>query len=103
MNNPDNLHRAVDDAKDQVAAALENVKAQAIATADEIGRATRKTMYSAQEATEEVWSEATSNAKNLRSHVVVYMREQPVNTIMVAVATGFLLSLILLFFRIRRR
>jgi hypothetical protein len=57
MNNTDKLHRAVDDAKDQVVGALENVKAQAIATADEIGRATRKTMRSAQGATEEVWSE----------------------------------------------
>ena len=84
-------------------AALENVKAQAIATADEIGRATRKTMHSAQGATEEAWSEATSNAKNLRTHVVVYMREQPVNTIMMAVAAGFLLSLAMLFFRMRRR
>jgi ElaB/YqjD/DUF883 family membrane-anchored ribosome-binding protein len=103
MNNPDKLHRAVDDAKDQVAAALENVKAQAIATADEVGRATRKTMHSAKGATEEVWSEATSNAKNLGSQVAVYMRAQPVNTIMVAVATGFLLSLILLFYRLNRK
>jgi ElaB/YqjD/DUF883 family membrane-anchored ribosome-binding protein len=103
MNNPDKLHRAVDDAKDQVAVALENVKAQAIATADEIGRTTRKTMHSAQGATEEVWSEARANAKNLRAHVAVYMREQPVNTIMMAVATGFLLSLILLFYRLNRK
>ena len=103
MNNTDNLHRAVDDAKDQVVAALENVKAQAMATADEIRRATRKTMHSAQGATEEAWSDATSNAKNLRSHVAVYMREQPVNTIMMAVATGFLLSLILLFYRLNRK
>jgi ElaB/YqjD/DUF883 family membrane-anchored ribosome-binding protein len=103
MNNTDKLHSAVDDAKDQVVAALENVKAQAIATADEIGRATRKTMHSAQGATEEVWSDATSNAKTLRSHVVVYMREQPVNTIMMAVAAGFLLSLVMLFFRMRHR
>ena len=103
MNNTDRLHRAVDDAKDQVAAALENVKAQAIATADEVGRATRKTMHSAKGATEEVWSEATSNAKNLGSQVAVYMRAQPVNTIMVAVATGFLLSLILLFYRLNRK
>jgi hypothetical protein len=44
MNNTDTLHRAVDYAKDQVVAALENVKAQAIATAGEIGRATRKTI-----------------------------------------------------------
>jgi hypothetical protein len=70
MNNTDRLHRAVDDAKDQAVAALENVKAQAIATADEIGRATRKTMHHAQGATEEVWSNAGSRAKNLRSKVV---------------------------------
>jgi hypothetical protein len=74
MSNTDSLHRAVDDAKDQVMAALENVKAQATATADEIGRATRKTMHSAQGATEEAWSDATSKAKNLRSHVVAYIR-----------------------------
>ena len=67
MNNPDKLHRAVDDAKDQVAVALENVKSQAIATADEIGRTTRKTMHSAQGATEEVWSEARANAKKTTS------------------------------------
>jgi hypothetical protein len=103
MNNTDRLHRAVDDAKDQVVAALENVKAQAIATADEIGRATRKTMHSAQGATEEVWSDGGSRAKNLRSKAVVYMHEQPLNTFIVAVETVFLLSLILLFFRLRRR
>jgi ElaB/YqjD/DUF883 family membrane-anchored ribosome-binding protein len=103
MNNTDRLHRAVDDAKDQVVAALENVKAQAIATADEIGRATRKTMHRAQGTTEEVWGEAASNAKNLRSQVAVYMRAQPANTIMMAVATGFLLSLLLLFFRLNRK
>jgi hypothetical protein len=57
MNNTDKLHRAVDNAKDQVVAALENVKTQAIATADEIGGATRKTLHSAQGATEEVWSD----------------------------------------------
>jgi ElaB/YqjD/DUF883 family membrane-anchored ribosome-binding protein len=103
MNNTDNLHRAVDDAKDKVVTALGNVKAQAMATADEISRATRKTMHSAQGATEEAWSEATSNAKNLRTHVVAYMREQPVKTIMMAVAAGFLLTLVMLFFRTRRR
>jgi hypothetical protein len=58
VNKTDKLRRAVDDAKDQVVAALENVKAQAITTADEIGRATRKTMRSAQAATEEVWNDA---------------------------------------------
>jgi hypothetical protein len=58
VNKTDRLRRAVDDAKDQVVAALENVKAQAITTADEIGRSTRKTMRSAQGAREEVWNDA---------------------------------------------
>ena len=103
MNNTDNLHRAVDDAKDKVVTALENVKAQARATADEIGRATRKTLQSAQGATEEAWSETRSNAKNLRTHAAVYMREQPVKTIMITVAAGFFLTLVMLFFRTSRR
>jgi hypothetical protein len=42
----DKLNRALDDAKDQLVTALENVEAQAIA--DEIGRPTRKTTHSPQ-------------------------------------------------------
>jgi ElaB/YqjD/DUF883 family membrane-anchored ribosome-binding protein len=103
MSTTNHLQRATDDAKDHVVDALENVKAQATATANEIGRATRKTIQDAQGATEEAWSDATSKAKNLRSQVVVYMRERPVNTIMMAVAAGFLLSLVLLFFRMSRK
>jgi ElaB/YqjD/DUF883 family membrane-anchored ribosome-binding protein len=103
MNKTDKLNRAVDDAMDQVAAALENVKAHAISTADEIGRATRRTMHGAQGATEEAWSDAASRAKVLRSRVELYLQEQPLHTIALALATGFLLSLIFLFFRLNRR
>lgn len=103
MNNTDKLNRAVDDAMDQVAAALENVKAQAISTADELGRATRRTMHGAQGATEEAWSDATSRAKVLRSRVELYLQEQPLHTIVLALATGCLLSLVLLFFRMNRK
>jgi ElaB/YqjD/DUF883 family membrane-anchored ribosome-binding protein len=98
-----NLQRAAEDAKDQVVAAIENAKTQAAATADEIGRATRKTIHDAQGATDEAWTEATSRARNLRSQVVVYVRKQPVNTVIIAVAAGFLLSLLLLFFRTNRK
>jgi ElaB/YqjD/DUF883 family membrane-anchored ribosome-binding protein len=103
MNKTDKLNRAVDDAMDQVADALENVKAHAISTADEIGRATRRTMHSAQGATEEAWSDAASNAQVLRSRVESYLQEQPLHTIVMALATGFLLSLVLLFFRLHRK
>jgi ElaB/YqjD/DUF883 family membrane-anchored ribosome-binding protein len=103
MNKTDKLNRAVDDAMDQVAVALENVKAQAISTADEIGRATRKTMHSAQGATQEAWSDAASSAKVLQSRVELYLQEQPLHTIALALATGFLLSLVLLFFRLNRK
>jgi ElaB/YqjD/DUF883 family membrane-anchored ribosome-binding protein len=103
MNKTDKLNRAVDDARDQVAAALENVKAQAISTADEIGRTTRRTMHSAQGATEEAWSDAASRAKVLRSRVELYLQEQPLHTIVLALATGFLLGLVLLFFRMNRK
>jgi ElaB/YqjD/DUF883 family membrane-anchored ribosome-binding protein len=68
-----------------------------------IGRATRKTIHDAQGATEEVWTEAAPRAKNLRSQVGVYLRKQPVNIIIIAVAAGFLLSLLLLFFRRYRK
>jgi ElaB/YqjD/DUF883 family membrane-anchored ribosome-binding protein len=98
-----NLQRAAEDAKDQVVAAIENAKTQAAATADEIGRATRKTIHDAQGATDDAWTEATSRARNLRSQVVVYVRKQPVNTVIIAVAAGFLLSLLLLFFRTNRK
>jgi ElaB/YqjD/DUF883 family membrane-anchored ribosome-binding protein len=103
MNKTDKLNRAVDDAMDQVADALENVKAHAISTADEIGRATRRTMHSAQGATEEAWGDAASSAKVLRSRVELYLQEQPLHTIVLALATGFLLSLVLLFFRLHRK
>ena len=103
MNNTDKLNRAVDHAMDQVAAALENVKAQAISSADEIRRATRRSMHSAQGATEEAWSDAASRAKVLRSRVEVYLQDQPLHTIALALATGFLLSLVLLFFRLNRK
>ena len=103
MNKTDKLNRAVDDAMDQVADALENVKAHAISTADEIGRATRRTMHSAQGATEEAWGDAASSAKVLRSRVELYLQEQPLHTIVLALATGFLLSLVLLFFRFNHK
>jgi ElaB/YqjD/DUF883 family membrane-anchored ribosome-binding protein len=103
MNKTDKLNRAVDDAMDQVADALENVKAHAISTADEIGRATRKTMHTAQGATEETWGDAASSAKVMRSRVELFLQEQPLHTIVLALATGFLLSLVLLFFRFNRK
>jgi ElaB/YqjD/DUF883 family membrane-anchored ribosome-binding protein len=103
MNKTDKLNRAVDDAMDQVAAALENVKAHAISSADEIGRATRRTMHSAQGVTEEALSDAAARAKVLRSRVELYLQEQPLHTIVLALATGCLLSLILLFFRMNRK
>ena len=103
MNKTDKLNRAVDDAMDQVAAALENVKAHAISTANEIGRTTRNGMHRAQGATDEAWSDATSRAKVLRSRVELYLQEQPLHTIVLALAAGFLLSLVLLFFRMNRQ
>ena len=102
MNETDRVNRAVDDAMDHVAAALENVKAQAISTADEIGRATRRIRHSAQGATEEAWSDAASRAKVSRSRVELYLQERPLHTIVLALATGFLLSLVLLLFRMNR-
>jgi ElaB/YqjD/DUF883 family membrane-anchored ribosome-binding protein len=103
MNKTDKLNRAVDDAMDQVADALENVKAHAISTADEIGRATQRTMRSAQGTTEEAWSDAASRAKVLRSRVESYLQEQPLRTMALALATGFLLSLLFLFYRLNRK
>jgi ElaB/YqjD/DUF883 family membrane-anchored ribosome-binding protein len=88
---------------DQVAAALENVKEQAISTADEIGHLTRRTMHSAQGATEEAWSGAASRAKVFRSRVELYLQERPLPTMALAPATGFLLSLVLLLFRMNQK
>ena len=103
MTTTNNLQGAAEDVKDQVVAAIENAKTRAAATADEIGRATLKTIHDAQGATEEAWTDATSRAKNLRSQVVVYLRKQPINAIIIAVAAGFLVSLLLLFFRTNRK
>jgi ElaB/YqjD/DUF883 family membrane-anchored ribosome-binding protein len=103
MSTTNNLQRAAEDLKDQVVAAIENAKTQAAATADEIGRATRKTVHDAQGATEEAWTDATSKAQNLRSQVVVYLRTQPISAIIIVVAAGFLLSVFLLLFPTKRR
>ena len=103
MNKTDKLNRAVDDAMDQVTAALENVKAHAISTANEIGRTTRKSMHRAQGATNEAWSDASSRAKVLRSRVELYLHEQPLHTIVLALAAGFLLGLVLLVSRLKRK
>ena len=103
MNKTDKLNRVVDDAMDQVAAALENVKAHAISTANEIGRTTSKSMHRAQGATDEAWSDATSRAKVLRSRVQLYLQEQPLHTMVLALAAGFLFSLVLLFSRMNRK
>jgi ElaB/YqjD/DUF883 family membrane-anchored ribosome-binding protein len=103
MNKTDRVNRAVDNAMDQVAAALENVKAQAISAADEIGRVTRRTMHSAQGATGGAWSGGASRAKVFRSRVALYLQERPIPTMVLALATGFLLSLVLLLFRMNRK
>jgi ElaB/YqjD/DUF883 family membrane-anchored ribosome-binding protein len=60
-------------------------------------------MHTAQGATQEAWSDAASSAKVLRSRVESYLQEQPLHTIALALATGFLLSLVLLFFRLNRK
>ena len=83
-------------------AAIESVKARAAATAEEIGRATRKTIHDAQGATEEALGDAASRAKNLQSDVALYLHEQAVNTIIVAIVTGLLMSLVLLFLHSNR-
>jgi len=103
MNKANSLHKAADDAKDNVLAAIENAKAQAAATADDIGRATRKTIHDVQGATEEAWSDATSRAKHLQSQVKAYFREERVNTIIMAIAAGFLLSALLVYLRMHRK
>lgn len=92
-----------DNAKDQLAAALENVKAQAIATADEIGRATRKTMDSAEGATEEDVERSWIKSKELTLQGCRLHARKAAKYLHRAVATVVLLSLILLFFRLRRR
>jgi hypothetical protein len=103
MHKTNNLHRAADDAKDNVAAAIETLKARATVTADEIGRATRKTIHDAQGATEDALSDAAARAKILRSEVGAYLHEQALNTIMAAVVAGLLMSLILLFLHSNRK
>jgi ElaB/YqjD/DUF883 family membrane-anchored ribosome-binding protein len=103
MHRINNLHRATGDAKDNVVAAIENLKARATATADEIGRATRKTIHEAQGATDDALSDAASRAKGLQSEVGAYLHEQALNTIMAAVVAGLLMSLILLFLHSSRK
>jgi ElaB/YqjD/DUF883 family membrane-anchored ribosome-binding protein len=103
MHRTNNLHRAADDAKDSVAAAIETLKEQATATAEEIGRATRKTIHEAHGATEDALSDATSRAKTLQSEVGSYLHEQALNAIIAAVVAGLLMSLILLFLHSSRK
>jgi hypothetical protein len=103
MHKPISLRRVTDDAKDHVVAAVENVKARAAATAEEIGRATRKTMHDAQGATEEALSSAASKAKGMQSEVGDYLHEQAINTIIAAVIAGLLMSLALLFLHSNRK
>jgi hypothetical protein len=103
MHRSNNLHRAADDAKDNVAAAIETLKAQANATANEIGRAARKTMHDAQGVTEDALSDAASRAKSLQSDVGVYFQEQALNAVIAAVVAGLLVSLILVFLHSPRK
>lgn len=103
MHKVNNLHRVSDDAKDHVVAAIETVKAQAAATAEEIRRATRKTIHDVQGATEEALSSAASKAKDWRSEVGDYLHEQAIHTIIAAVVTGLLMSLILVFLHSNRK
>jgi ElaB/YqjD/DUF883 family membrane-anchored ribosome-binding protein len=103
MNTTNSLQRVAEDLKEQAVATIESAKTQAAAAADEIGRATRKTIHDAQGATEEAWTDATSGAKNLQSQVVVYLRKQPVKTIIIALAAGFLVSVLFLLFRTNRK
>jgi ElaB/YqjD/DUF883 family membrane-anchored ribosome-binding protein len=103
MPRTNNLHRVSDETKDQVATAIEIVKARFNATAEEIGRGTRKMINGAQGAAEEAQHEAGSNAKKLQSQAGVYLREQAVTTIMAAAAAGLLMSLILVFYHASRK
>jgi hypothetical protein len=103
MHKSNNLHKATNDAKDNVLAAIETVKTQAAATAEEIGRTTRKTLRDAQGATEEALSDAASRAKGLQSEVGLYLHEQARNTIIAAIIAGLLMSLILVFLHWNRK
>ncbi len=103
MHKTNNLHEAADDAKDQVAAAMENVKARATASAEEVGRAAQKTLLNVQDATEEALSDVASRAKSVQSEIAVYLHEQAINTLIAAVITGLLMGLVLLFLRASRK
>src|SRR6478672_4685937 len=103
MHKLNSLHRVTDEAKDHLVAAVENVKAQAAATAEEIGRATRKTIHDAQGATDQALSSAASKAKGMRSEVGDHLHEQAINTIIAAVVAGLLMSLVLLFLHSSRK
>jgi hypothetical protein len=103
MHKTNNLHQAADDAKDDVVAAIETAKARATAAAEEIGRATRKTIHDAQEATGAALSDAASRAKTLQSEVGVYLHEQALNAIIAAVVAGLVMSLILVFLHSNRK
>ncbi len=103
MHRNNNLHRAADDAKENVAAAVETLTAQASATADELGRAARKTMHDVQGATEDALNDAAARAKALQSEVGAYFQEQALNTIIAAVVAGLLMSLIFLFLHSARK
>jgi hypothetical protein len=98
-----NLHRATDHAKENVAAAIDTLKTHASATAEDIGRAARKTMHDAHGATEVALKSASSRAKTLPSEVRGYFQEQALNTIIAAVVAGLLISLILLFLHSNRK
>jgi hypothetical protein len=60
-------------------------------------------MHDGQGATEEAWSDAISRAKVFRSGLQLYLQERPLHTIALALAAGFLLSVVLLFFRMNRK
>ncbi len=103
MHKTNNLHQVTDDAKDHVVAAIESVKARATATAEEVSRAARKTIHDAQDATEEALSDVASRAKSMQSEIAVYLHEQAINTLIAAVVTGLLMSLVILFLRSNRK
>ena len=103
MHKTNNLHEAADDAKHHVVAAIESVKARAAATAEEVGRSAQERIHDAQDATEEALSDVASRAKLMQSEVVVYLHEQAINTLIAAVVTGLLMSLVILFLRSNRK
>lgn len=103
MHKTNNLHQVTDDAKDHVAAAIESVKARASATAEEVRRAARKRIHDAQDATEEALSDVAARAKSMQSEIAVYLHEQAINTLIAAVVTGLLMSLVILFLRSNRK